>query len=81
MGAVQTVQIDEIEAAFIDSRGNLVRDFKPVKLKNGLVVLWDFVENKPYLPQSKTAPYNFTTFPVVGSDGDRIYTSARVIIR
>ena len=63
------------------SNMQLVRDFKPVKLKNGLVVLWDFVENKPYLPQSKTAPYNFTTFPVVGSDGDRIYTSARVIIR
>ena len=59
----------------------LVRDYRPVKLTNGLVVLWDFVENKPYLPQSKTAPYNFTTFPVVGSDGDRIYTSARVIIR
>ena len=36
----------------------LMRDFKPVKLKNGLVVLWDFANNVPYLPQSTTAPYN-----------------------
>ena len=61
--------------------GTLVRDFKPVRLWNGLVVLWDFVNNEPYLPQSKTAPYNYTTFPVVGPDGDRIYTSTRIVVR
>jgi hypothetical protein len=48
---------------------------------NGLVVLWDFVENKPYVPKSTTAPYNDTTFTVVGPDGDRIYTGTRMIIR
>ena len=59
----------------------LVRDFKPVKLTNGLVVLWDFVENKPYVPKSTTAPYNDTTFPVEGPYGERIYTRTRIIIR
>ena len=47
----------------------LVRDYKPVKLTNGLVVLWDFANDVPYLPQTKAAPYNYTTFPVVGPDG------------
>ncbi len=67
-----------------DSDGSnlaLVRDFKPVRLSNGLVVLWDYVNNEPYLPQSTTAPYKYTTFPVVGPDGERIYTGAQVIIR
>ena len=59
----------------------LLRDFKPVKLSNGVVVLWDFQNNEPYLPQSTTAPYNYTTFPAVGPDGERIYTRTRVIIR
>ena len=63
------------------SNMQLVRDYKPVKLMNGLVVLWDFVENKPYVPKSTTAPYNDTTFPVVGPDGDRIYTGTRLTIR
>ena len=48
----------------------LVRDFKPVRLKNGLVVLWDFVENKPYPAQSVAAPYNNTFFSAVGPDGE-----------
>ena len=59
----------------------LVRDYKPVRLANGLVVLWDFANNEPYLPQSMTAPYDYTTFPVVGPDGDRFYTGARIIVR
>ena len=59
----------------------LLRDFKPVKLTNGLVVLWDYVNNEPYLPQSATSPYKHTTFPVVGPDGERIYTGSRVLIR
>ena len=67
-----------------DSDGNnmrLVRDFRPVRLTNGLVVLWDFANNVPYLPQTKTAPYNYTTFPVVGQDGERFYSPTRVILR
>ena len=50
----------------------LVRDFRPVRLTNGLVVLWDFKNREPYLPQSVTAPYNYTTFPMVGPDGAEI---------
>lgn len=59
----------------------IMRDFRPVRLTNGLVVLWDFANNEPYLPKSTTAPYNYTTFPVVGTDGERIYTRTRIIVR
>ena len=67
-----------------DADGNnmqLVRNFRPVKLTNGLVVLWDFVEKKPYVPKSTTSPYYDTTFPVVGPDGERIAPGIMVIIR
>ncbi len=63
------------------SNMRLVRNYKPVKLSNGLVVLWDFVEKKAYVPQSTTAPYNYTTFPVVGSDGEKIRPGSMVIVR
>lgn len=59
----------------------LVRDYKPVRLANGMVVLWDFVEKKPYPAQSTTAPYTYTYFPVVGPDGEGIYKGTRFIIR
>ena len=64
-----------IERRSTDADGSnmqLVRDYRPVKLTNGLVALWDFVEDKPYVPQSTTAPYDYTTFPVVGPDGAEI---------
>ncbi len=67
-----------------DSDGSnmrLVRNYKPVKLTNGLVVLWDFVEKKPYLPQSKAAPYDYTTFPVVGPDGEEIRPGLVIFLR
>lgn len=63
------------------SNMQLVRDFRPVKLTNGLVVLWDFVEKKAYVPQSTTAPYNYTTFPVVGPDGADIRDGLMIIVR
>ena len=63
------------------SNMRLVRNYKPVKLSNGLVVLWDFVEKKAYVPQSTTAPYNYTTFPVVGFDGEEIRPGLMVILR
>ena len=63
------------------SNRTLVRDFKPVKLSNGVVVLWDFQNDVPYLPQSSTAPYNYTTFPVVGPGGEFIYEGTRISIR
>ena len=59
----------------------LVRNFRPVKLTNGLVVLWDFVENKPYVAKSTTAPYYDTTFPVVGPDGAKIVLGTTIFIR
>ena len=63
------------------SNMRLVRNFKPVKLSNGLVVLWDSVEKKAYLPQSKTAPYAYTTFPVVGPDGEKIASAFIMVVR
>ena len=63
------------------SNVQLVRNFRPVKLTNGLVVLWDFVEKKAYLPQSTTAPYDCTTFPVVGPDGAEIRDGLMIIVR
>ena len=63
------------------SNMQLVRNFRPVKLTNGLVVLWDIVEKKPYVPKSTTSPYYDTTFPVVGPDGDLIRAGLWIIIR
>ena len=59
----------------------LVRDYRPVKLTNGHVVLWDFVEKKPYRPQSVIAPYDYTTFPVVGPDGAAIVSGSTIFVR
>ena len=59
----------------------LVRNYRPVKLSNGLVVLWDFVNNEPYVPKSTTAPYADTTFPVVGPDGAEITAGLTILIR
>jgi len=63
------------------SNMRLVRNFRLVKLTNGLVVLWDFVENKPYVAKSTTAPYYDTTFPVVGPDGAKIALGSTIFIR
>ncbi len=59
----------------------LVRNLKPMKLSNGLVVLWDSVEKKAYPAQSTTSPYNYTFFPVVGPDGDKIAEAFMMIVR
>ena len=50
----------------------LVRNFRPVKLSNGLVVLWDFQNDKAYLPQSTTSPYPYVLFPAVGNTGEKV---------
>ena len=63
------------------SNMRLVRNFRPVKLTNGLVVLWDFVENKPYVAKSTTAPCYDTTFPVVGPDGAKIVPGMTIFFR
>ena len=65
----------------IKQDGTLVRDFKPVRLRDGSVAVWDFVENKPYFPKSVKAPHDYKAFSVVGPDGARIYTSTRITVR
>ncbi len=67
-----------------DSDGSnmkLVRNLKPVRLTNGLVVLWDFVEKKAYLPQLVSSPGTYTQFPVVGADGEAIRDGLMIILR
>ena len=63
------------------SNMQLVRNFKPVRLSNGLVVLWDFVEKKPYLPKSITAPYGNAQFSAVGPDGDKVVPPLVFVVR
>ena len=63
------------------SNMQLVRNFKPVQLSNGLVALWDFKNKKAYLPQLVSSPGTYTQFPVVGSTGDKINAGTVVIIR
>jgi hypothetical protein len=63
------------------SNMRLVRDYRPVRLTNGLVVLWDFANNEPYVAKSTTAPYNDTTFPVVGPDGAAIVSGSTIFVR
>ena len=62
------------------SNMQLVRNFKPVKLTNGLVVLWDFKNKQPYLPQLVSSPGTLTQFPVIGPDGDRIRDAFMLIV-
>ena len=59
----------------------LVRNFRPVRLSNGLVALWDFVEKRPYLPQLVSTPGTYVPFPVVGPDGEKVTAPFTLIIR
>lgn len=59
----------------------LVRNFKPVKLSNGLVALWDFEENKPYLPQLVSSPGTLAQFPVVGNVGEKVSKPFTLVFR
>ena len=63
------------------SNMKLVRNLKPVRLTNGLVVLWDFVEKKAYLPQLVSAPGTYAQFPVVGPDGEAIRDGLMIVVR
>ena len=58
-----------------------MRNFKPVRLKNGLVVLWDFVEKKAYPAQSTTSPYGYTFFSATGPEGEAINDGLRIILK
>lgn len=59
----------------------LVRNFKPVKLHNGLVVLWDFANKQAYLPQQVSSPGTYVQFPGVGSDGEKVQEAFTLIMR
>ena len=63
------------------SNMQVVRNLKPVRLTNGLVVLWDFVEKKAYLPQLVSAPGTYTTFSSVGADGEAIRDGLMIVVR
>jgi len=58
--------------------GRLVRKFQPVRLKNGLVGLWDHVEGKTYLP--KTSDGYITYFSDVGSEAEEMFFDPLVLI-
>lgn len=55
-----------------------VRKFQPVRLKNGLVGLWDFVEEKTYLPKTSTGGLAY--FSAVGPEAGKLFNKGFVII-
>ena len=58
--------------------GRLVRKFQPVRLKNGLVGLWDHIEGKTYLP--KTSAGSLAYFSAVGSETEMMFFDPLVLI-
>ena len=59
----------------------LVRNFKPVRLSNGIVALWDFKNKKAYLPQLVSSPGTTVQFPSVGPDGDPVAAPFVLVVR
>ena len=57
--------------------GKYVRKFQPVRLKNGLVGLWDHVEKKIYLP--KTSAGGLTYFSAVGPEAESLFDPSLII--
>ncbi|MBQ2624051.1 MAG: hypothetical protein IJG18_03040 [Kiritimatiellae bacterium] len=62
----------------IKQDGTWARKFQPVRLKNGLVGLWDHVEGKTYLPKSATG--GFAAFSAVGPETGKIFKVPFVIV-
>ena len=58
--------------------GVRVRRCQPVRLKNGLVALWDSVGKKAYLPA--TAEGGFAAFTAVGPETDELVTPPLVLV-
>ena len=56
------------------SNMRLVRSFMPVRLKNGLVVLWDLIEKKPYPAQAIASPGGYVTFSTIGPDISKFHS-------
>lgn len=63
------------------SEMQLVRNFKPVRLSNGIVALWDFKNKKAYLPQLVSSPGTTVQFTTVGPDGDPVAAPLVLVIR
>ena len=55
-----------------------MRKFQPVRLKNGLVGLWDFVEEKTYLPKNSSGGLAY--FSDVGPEAGKIFGKGLVLI-
>ena len=58
--------------------GKYVRKFQPVRLKNGLVGLWDHVEGKTYLPKTSTGGLAY--FSAVGPEAQSLFNPSLIII-
>ncbi len=58
--------------------GASVRKFQPVRLKNGLVGLWDFVDEKTYLPKNSSGGLAY--FSAVGPEAAKIFGKGLVLI-
>ncbi len=58
--------------------GVRVRKMQPVRLKNGLVAIWDSVGKKAYLPSNSTG--GFATFSAVGPDSKELVTPPFVLV-
>ena len=58
--------------------GRCVRKFQPVRLKNGLVGLWDHVEGKTYL--AKTSAGSLAYFSAVGPETEKMFFDPLVLI-
>ena len=59
----------------------LMRDFRPARLRDGTVVLWEMKENKPYFPRYSTLPQQYRAFSDAGQDGPEIRDGMSFIIR
>ena len=58
--------------------GNYIRKFQPVRLKNGLVGLWDIVNEITYLPKSASGGY--ATFSAVGPESEKIFVKSLMLL-
>ena len=67
----------------VDSNGSMqvVRDFRPARLRDGTVVLWETKENKPYFPRYAAVPQYFRAFKEVGADGPELGMPFTLIIQ
>jgi hypothetical protein len=63
------------------SNMHVMRDFRPARLRDGTVVLWNTKENKPYFPRSAAVPQYYRAFSAAGPDGPRIGAPFMLIVR